>query len=313
MQKENFINLVSERLKDVTGCEITIKPVTKNNGVKLTSLTILRKDRNTHPTIYLEPYYERYENGEDFDNLIKMMLEFEENSRLNFEFDVSNFTDYEKVKDNIYYRIVNYEANLEMLESVPHTKFLDLAKVYYVVVRDENYGEGSILINNEHMRIWGVTENEIEKVATVNTETKMQPTVRNIKEIIKKKLMWAFEELKEDGEIPEELNIPDLDNIGEYPMYVASNERGYFGASVMMYTGFLKVISDVMKDDLIILPSSVHEIIFIKSEDAGYNFVGDLREMVENVNKEVVDREEFLSNNVYFYDRHKNKLTIYNG
>ena len=74
MQKENFINLVSERLKDVTGCEITIKPVTKNNGVKLTSLTILRKDRNTHPTIYLESFYERYENGEDFDKLIKLML-----------------------------------------------------------------------------------------------------------------------------------------------------------------------------------------------------------------------------------------------
>ena len=310
MDKDIFIMSVKQKLEKETGCEITIKPVTKNNGVKLTSLTILRKDRNTHPTIYLESFYERYENGEDFDKLIKLMLEFEENSRLNFEFDVSNFTDFEKVKDNIYYRIVNYEANLEVMESVPHTKFLDLAKVYYVVVRDENYGEGSILINNEHIRIWGVTENEIEKVATVNTETKMQPTVRNIKEIIKKKLMWAFEELKEDGEIPEELNIPDLDNIGEYPMYVASNERGYFGASVMMYTGFLKVISDVMKDDLIILPSSVHEFIFMKFEDAGYNFVGDLREMVENVNKEVVDREEFLSNNVYFYNRQTGKIKI---
>ena len=78
----------------------------------------------------------------------------------------------------------------------------------------------------------------------------------------------------------------------------------------MMYTGFLKVISDIMKDDLIILPSSVHEIIFIKSEDAGYNFVGDLREMVENVNKEVVDREEFLSNNVYIYNRQTGKIKI---
>lgn len=313
MQKEKFIKSVTSKLNEITGCEITIKPVTKNNGVKLTSLIILRKDRNTHPTIYLEPFYERYEKGEDFDNIIKMMLEFEENSKLNFDFDVSNFTDFEEVKDNIYYRIVNYEANLEMLESVPHTKFLDFAKVYYVLVKDENYGEGSILINNEHMKIWGVTENEIEKVATINTETKIQPTVKNIKEIIKKKLMWAFKELKEDGEIPEELNIPNLDNIGEYPMYVVSNEQGYFGASVMMYAGFLKVVSDVMKDDLIILPSSVHEIIFIKFEDAGYNFVGDLREMVENVNKEVVDREEFLSNNVYFFDRHRNKLMIYDG
>lgn len=310
MDKDIFIMSVKQKLERETGCEITIKPVTKNNGVKLTSLIILRKDSNTHPTIYLEPFYERCEKGEDFDNIIKMMLELEENSKLNFDFDVSNFTDYEKVKSNIYYRVVNYNANLKMLDSVPHTKFLDLAKVYYVVVRDENYGEGSILINNEHIRIWGVTENEIEKVATVNTETKMQPTVRNIKEIVKKKLMWAFEELKEEGEILEELNIPDLDNIGEYPMYVVSNERGYFGASVMMYTGFLKVVSDVMKDDLIILPSSVHEIIFIKFEDAGYNFVGDLREMVENVNKEVVDREEFLSNNVYLYDRQMGKIKI---
>ena len=54
----------------------------------------------------------------------------------------------------------------------------------------------------------------------------------------------------------------------------------------------------------------MHEIIFIKSEDAGYNFVGDLREMVENVNKEVVDREEFLSNNVYFYNRQTERIKI---
>ena len=51
-------------------------------------------------------------------------------------------------------------------------------------------------------------------------------------------------------------------------------------------------------------------LIFIKSEDAGYNFVGDLREMVENVNKEVVDSEEFLSNNVYIYDRQMGKIKI---
>ena len=57
-----LLDMIQNKAKE-TGCEITIKPVTKNNGVKLTSLTILRKDRNTHPTIYLESFYERYENA----------------------------------------------------------------------------------------------------------------------------------------------------------------------------------------------------------------------------------------------------------
>ena len=181
------INSITEQIEQAQniGFESSKQIEQINSGINVANERMANNKEN----------YERYEKGEDFDKLIKLMLEFEENSRLNFEFDVSNFTDFEKVKDNIYYRIVNYEANLEMLESVPHTKFLDLAKVYYVVVRDENYGEGSILINNEHMRIWGVTENEIEKVATVNTETKMQPTVRNIKEIVKKKFLLVFYDL----------------------------------------------------------------------------------------------------------------------
>ena len=52
MQKENFFNFVSERLQDITGCEVKVNPVNKNNGVVLTGLVIMRGDRNIHPTIY---------------------------------------------------------------------------------------------------------------------------------------------------------------------------------------------------------------------------------------------------------------------
>lgn len=313
MQKEQFVELVTLKLGEITGCEISVSPAIKNNGVELTALVIKREKIYIHPTIYLEPFYERYEEGEDFDIIINEMLEFEEKTKLNFDFDVSVFGYFEKIKDNIYYRVVNYRENIKMLENVPYRKLLDLVKVYHVVMNDERLGKGSILINNEHLKMWGVTDDEVEKIAILNTEMKMQPIVKNTSEFVKKHLMILFEELKKDGEIPEDAEMPDLSHIREYPMYVVSNRQGYFGASVMFYTGFLKVISDVIKDDLVIFPSSVHEFIFMSAEDAILNSDINLKEIVENVNNEVVYIEEFLSNNVYYYDRQNTKLTIYEG
>ena len=310
MQKEVFINFVSERLQDITGYEVRVHEVPKNNGLVLTGLTIVRENRNAYPTIYLDNYYEDYQAGRDMESIVREIKRTDEKYQVADDFDVTCFTDFNKVKANLYYKIINLEVNRERLQNIPHKPILDFAKVYYVALNDERYGEGTVLINNEHLELWGVTADEVGKIARINTETKIQPTIVELKEIVKEKLAYVYEELKKDGEIPEYLQVPALDNIGDCPMYVASNQQNYYGASVMMYTGFLKVISDIMKDDLIILPSSVHEIIFIKSEDAGYNFVGDLREMVENVNKEVVDREEFLSNNVYLYDRQMGKIKI---
>lgn len=285
MQKEVFTNFVSERLQDITGCEVRVHEVSKNNGVMLTGLTIIRGNRNTYPTIYLDNYYEDYQAGRSIDCIIETILELEEEHGIADDFDVTCFTDFNKVKANLYYKIINLEANSERLQNIPHKSILDFAKVYYVALNDERYGEGTVLINNEHLELWGVTADEVGKIARINTETKIQPTIVELKEIVKEKLAYVYEELKKDGEIPEYLQVPALDNIGDCPMYVASNQQNYYGASVMLYAGFLKVVGDVMEDDLIIFPSSVHEIIFMKYKDVGYQFEGDLKDIVESVNK----------------------------
>lgn len=313
MDKEMFIQHLKKKLQERTGCEIRQQTVTKNNGVKRTAFIIMRENKNVHPTIYIDNFYDLFLHGETYENIINKIMEFEQKEGLNTNFNVNDFLDYEKVKGNLYYRIINYHENITMLKNMPHKKYLDLAKVYYVVVESPEIGMGSILINKEHTKVWGVTEDEIDRVAKINTETKMQPTVKNINEIVKKNLMYLFEQAVADGEIPADLIISNINKyMGDYPMYVVTNEQYYYGASVLMYAGFLKAVSEVMKDNLIIFPSSVHEFIFMKFEDAGYNFVGDLKGIVEHVNAEVVDPEEYLSNNVYLYDRQKNELRIYN-
>lgn len=313
MDKEMFVQYLKKQLQERIGCEIRQETVTKNNGVKRTAFIIMRENKNINPSIYIDNFYEQFLNGETYENIINKIMEFEQKEQLNTNFNVNDFLDYEKVKGNLYYRIINYHENITMLKSMPHKKYLDLARVYYVVVESPELGMGSILINKEHAKVWGVSDDEIDRVAKINTETKMQPTVKNIKEIVIKHLMELFEQAVADGEIPADLKISNINKyMGDYPMYVVTNEQNYYGASVLMYTGFLKAVSEVMRDDLIIFPSSVHEFIFMKSEVAFQKDYETLKEMVENVNAEVVEPEEYLSDNVYFYDRQKNELRIYN-
>ena len=47
-----------------------------------------------------------------------------------FTFDVNQFSDFSKVKDKIYYKLVNYEMNRQALKTMPHFKFLDMAIVF---------------------------------------------------------------------------------------------------------------------------------------------------------------------------------------
>ena len=139
MQKEQFMEHVTKRLGEITGCEIAVSPVLKNNGIELTAVTIKRIGKNIHPTIYVEPFYDVYKDGENVEVLITRMLELERETDLLNDFDVSNFTDFNKVKDNICFRQVNLKANKELLKSVPYERVRNLAKIYYVDIENSEF------------------------------------------------------------------------------------------------------------------------------------------------------------------------------
>ena len=59
--------------------------------------------------------------------------------------------------------------NRTLLEEVPHRAFLDLAVVYYYRVEDERFGNASILVKNDHMRIWHTDPETLHALAMRNT------------------------------------------------------------------------------------------------------------------------------------------------
>ena len=90
-----------------------------------------------------------------------------------------------------------------------------------------------------------------------------------------------------------QLGFPVIEE--ENHLMIATTERLFYGAGVVLYPGFLEIISG--GKDLYMIPSSVHEWLYI--EDRGTFTKERLAEMLRTVNQEVVAEDEFLSDDLY--------------
>ena len=90
-------------------------------------------------------------------------------------------------------------------------------------------------------------------------------------------------------------------------MFVITNKARHKGAAALLYEDGLHDLAELYKDDLYILPSSIHETIAVACSTMGPE---QLAEMVEEVNATQVDVGDRLSNQVYHYDRTTRKLSM---
>ena len=92
-------------------------------------------------------------------------------------------------------------------------------------------------------------------------------------------------------------------------MYVLSNTSKNYGAStILTETARQKILNQFPNGKVTIFPSSVHELILIRTEyDEN---IENLQQMVREINHTELSKEDFLSDNVYHFDAHTGKLTI---
>ena len=93
---------------------------------------------------------------------------------------------------------------------------------------------------------------------------------------------------------------------GATPMYVLTNKEKCFGASAMLYSEKIGPLAERFGCDLLILPSSIHEVLLIPDDHVReYAFY---RQMVEEVNRTQVEPEEVLSYGLYRYCRKNSEI-----
>ena len=298
MEYSIFCEEVRRKVAEKTGHKTKIIDVLKNNNLTLKALSIIEEKSNVSPQIYLEDFYDKFINsvtGIDIDDIAESVISFYEKHRVE-SVTGDFFYNFEDLRNNIHYKIINADANKTLLDSVPNDKFLDLAKVYVVNVNLPGIGLGNILINNKHLEIWQVTVNDLEMAAFENLQNE---------EILFQSLNDMVSSIVLENEIGD-FDIDCLDENGF--MYVLSNKDKFLGARLLLRKNLLHDIAEKLKSDLIILPSSLHEVIILK--DKYKNDVDNLHDMVQDVNGSVVDKQDFLSDNVYLYVREENKIEI---
>ncbi len=277
------------------GYEVEEALIGKNNGVQLDALVIRASGMNIAPTLYLKSYFENYEDGETIQDGAMRLAEDFRRALPDEGFDVSFYEDYDLVKEGLSYKLISAERNSGLLSDVPHVPFLDLAIVFYYAFENRGLPDGTILIKNKHMEMWGVSTEQLMRDAGENAPKSLPGVCRDMCSVLERIYPGKSEEIF-------------LANEPMLPMYVLSNSRMVNGAAAMLYPDILHNLSETLKSDLYIIPSSVHEVIVLARNMAGDE--KSLREMIHTVNETQLEPQDVLSDSLYFYDRKDEKISI---
>lgn len=301
--KESFMDYMPEKYKKAT---LKIREINKVNCV-LDGITLTGVIKGISPTIYINDMYNHYMNCGNIDKVLRVAAKTMEEGFINTPNDIDSLTNFndavtESIKKNIVFQFVNTEQNKELLKVAPHREFQDLSIVYRWVVRIEKKSIQSTIITNELANKFNLTEQQLYNLAYVNTANIFPPVVKSMNDVIYDLFMdngISAEEIKAAGALPL-----------EQEMWVITNDRGINGAASILYTDVLSNLADKLDSDLYILPSSVHEVITVSSKSSVSKDVDDLAQMVHEINMTQVELDERLSNQVYFYDRTTQQISL---
>lgn len=320
MTLEQFVNKVRNAVHAYFGdrLSITAQKIMKNNGIELTGLIFMEKGSDIAATIYLDSYYEEYEEGTPLGEIVRRLIQAYEEHRPVEKLNLDFFRDYEQVRPRLACRLVNLEKNREMLEQVPHQVWLDLAVVPCCILLGDEFGCACILIRYSHMRYWKIDEKELMEEARRNMRQILRPECVAMKDFLYEMMRQAVADQLPEAEPGREAEQEQLlDRIagllarqrdsGRKEMFILSNTQHFYGASVLLYPDVLEHLAGG-KRGFFILPSSVHEVLLLA--DTGKESRFELYRMVNEVNERNVPLEEFLSDCVYYFDRKEGKIRI---
>lgn len=305
---EKFVEELLEKLQEYGSrdYDFRIMGVTKLNEGHKTCICASRKSENIGVNLYSDMLVRMYnKHNRNMDLLAEDVIKQLDKNMLGTDFaeyaleQVWNITDYSKVKEQILFRIVNKEANKEILQEYVYVPYLDFAVCFYIAIGNKE-NTGLLHLTKAIFDMWNVPLDELYQQAMLNTTILRPYEFKNIYDVIEK--------MVPDGSISKPLDFSGTGS-ENFSMWVLTNNKKYFGAGVILYDGLMQNIANqIGAEEIVILPSSVHECILIPMTDDVEIYY--LKNIVYEVNTFNVEHHERLSGNVYLYSKDRNDITI---
>ena len=296
MNYQQFIEEVERRVKEkIKGNEtitVYIHTAVKNNGKERKGITVSEKGIHISPTIYLEEYFQQFQEGKPIEKIVEKILQLYEEVKCSHPCEESLLQNYEELKGKFACKLIHRGKNEKLLNDIPYVPWMDLAIVVFVLLEVSPYGTATVLVRKEHLEIWGLTEAQLFDEAKKNTPILLPYQFCPMRKLLREICPYAVDEGEEEEE----------------SIYVLSNKLRSFGAASMLYEGILEKVGQKLGENYYILPSSIHEVIVVPESKSPVK--QDLEEMVREINETQVEEEEVLSDRVYYFSRKENRLFL---
>lgn len=292
-QKEFFYQMeemVRERFSPEDDMTIQIAPTRKDNDIVLCGLQIRQGNQKICPMVYLDGFYEEYRNGKDLESIADDIVSQYHESKA---FDVKSPSfQYEDIKDKIFFKVVDTKENRQILKKQLHTDMGNgLSLIYFIYSPAEMKDAiGSTRITHELIHHFGYDVNQVKEDAIVNTPKLFPMVIAVMPDVL-------------FGAPPIELS-EQCTKLKD--MYVLSNESGLNGAGALFYPDVQKKLAEYFGRNYYVLPSSLHELMILPEQPD--RDASELEQIVQDINERIVDKSDFLSDKVYYYDKEKDQL-----
>lgn len=281
MTKREFTEEIVNELKtEVDVIEAGVKTLTKNNNKKIDCVSLRTKASGKYTAVVnIGDLYDDFTSGTDISTIVESLIRQCNEQMPKSNFDINN---YANVRPNLFVALVNAELNENEKDALADP-FLDLLKIVKIIV-PSGKNSGLVTVKKSMLDVWGVTATEVfmDAISAKNPYTMpVNDTISNI------------------------IGVND-----DAPFEFVTNKMKFFGASVILYDdkAVLKKLAKKYDDDLVIIPSSVHEVLVLPYYDG--SDLDSLRETIKHVNNSIVEKADILSYSAYKYDRSKNSIEI---
>lgn len=303
MSYEEFTESVIKELRqrpllnfdDIACASIPANNNVYRQGIQLTPKRKSKSAADKKIFVNLQDFYEDYRLGIPMETILGMIAQHITDICEDGFHTLLQEKSYEWAKGHLLVEVCNEEMNRRQLLHMPHEVKGNLALRYYLWI-DHRRRRNTVLVNNALLAQWGISEETLRKDAWENMKKELPPIVCSLNELLAEVLGKGSMEIE---------NISTEDDF----LHVISNTVKLHGASYMFDEELMDDLAEQFNDDLVILPSSVHEVLFLRKKDAK-NMDELLRTVVE-VNSSMVPPEEVLSNSVYVYDRETHKISTF--
>lgn len=248
--------------------------------------------------LYSKELYEEYLNGISMDSIVnRSILDLERMDRSGILEKAKDLDDYEKVKSDLFIRLLNLDKNKDDLKNAVYRSVGDIALVLYMKMGNYDGVISSFKVREDMIEGWNVDSEEVFDYALLNTYFMSPPRIYRWERLV-------FE--------PDYGGDNFMSLLSDYPIKkdstgscLSTTERTN-GAVAVFLPGVAERLGVLMGSGYYMVFTSIHEVMIHNDQVVEAE---ELQRVLRDTVREATPEEDFLSFRIYHYDRETGIIT----